>query len=104
MEFDDRASCAAVAQVGIRNYDSTGQGNPTPGFLAPLFSNPADPHHSNSIETNIADYVAAGVPREKLLMGLPFYGYSWTGVEGVNNGLFQAGEGVRGDRPYHYIR
>jgi chitinase len=93
-----------VDQVGIMNYDYTGPWSPMTGFLAPLFSNPADPHHSNSIETNIADYVAAGIPREKLLMGLPFYGYSWTGVDGENNGLFQVGKGVHGDRPYHYIR
>ena len=101
---DFAAIGSLVDQVGIMNYDYTGPWSPTTGFLAPLFSNPADPRHSNSIETNIADYVAAGVPREKLLMGLPFYGYSWTGVDGANNGLFQVGKGVRGDQPYRYIR
>lgn len=98
------AIASLVDQVGIMNYDYTGPWSPTTGFLAPLFSNPADPRHSNSIEMNIADYAAAGIPREKLLMGLPFYGYSWTGVDGENNGLFQTGKGVRGDRPYRYIR
>jgi chitinase len=101
---DFAAIARLVDQVGIMNYDYTGPWSQTTGFLAPLFSNPADPRHSSSIETNIADYVAAGVPREKLLMGLPFYGYSWTDVDGLNNGLFQAGKGVRGDRPYRYIR
>jgi chitinase len=93
-----------VDQVGIMNYDYTGPWSPKTGFLAPLFSNPADPRPSNSIEKNIDEYVAAGVPREKLLMGLPFYGYSWTGVDAANNGLFQAGQGVRGDQPYRFIR
>jgi len=101
----DFAAIAQLAdQVGIMNYDYTGPWSQTTGFLAPLFSNPTDPRHSNSIETNIADYVAAGVPREKLLMGLPFYGYSWTGVGRTNNGLFQAGKAVHGDQPYNYIR
>jgi chitinase len=49
-------------------------------------------------------YEAAGVPARKLLMGVPFYGYSWTTVGSMNNGLFQSGHGVRGDRPYSYIR
>jgi chitinase len=44
------------------------------------------------------------MPAEKLLMGLPFYGYSWTAVDNVNNGIFQVGRGVRGDQPYRYIR
>jgi chitinase len=93
-----------VDQIGVMNYDYTGPWSKITGFLAPLFTDPADPHRSNSIEKNIADYIAAGVPAEKLLMGVPFYGYSWTGVEHTNNGLFQAGHGVRGDEPYHYIR
>ena len=101
---DFAAIAPLVDQVGIMNYDYTGPWSPTTGFLAPLFTNPADPRHSNSIEQNISDYEAAGVPAEKLLMGVPFYGYSWTGVEGTNNGLFQAGHGVHGDQPYRYIR
>jgi chitinase len=89
-----------VDQVGVMNYDYAGPWSQTTGFLAPLFST----HHSGSIERSIARYKAAGVPEGKLLMGLPFYGYSWTAVEGANNGLFQAGRAVHGDRPYNYIR
>jgi chitinase len=37
-------------------------------------------------------------------MGLPFYGYSWTAVASINNGLFQQGRAVHADQPYHYIR
>jgi chitinase len=101
---DFAAIAPLVDQVGVMNYDYTGPWSQTTGFLAPLFTNPADPRRSNSIEKNIADYEAAGVPGGKLLMGVPFYGYSWTGVERTNNGLFQAGHGVRGDEPYRYIR
>ena len=93
-----------VDQFGIMNYDYTGPWSPRTGFIAPLFSDRNNPTHFNSIEHSIASYQAAGVPAKKLLMGLPFYGYSWSGVEKTNNGLFQTGRGVRGDRPYHYIR
>ena len=93
-----------VDQFGIMNYDYTGPWNPTTGFIAPLFSNRMDPRHSNSVQRSIASYRAAGVPVEKMLMGLPFYGYSWSDVEDTNNGLFQEGKGVRDDQPYRYIR
>ena len=48
-------------------------------------------------------FVAAGVPAGKLLMGVPFYGYGWTQVPEVDEGVFQEGTPVRGDRPYRYI-
>jgi len=101
---DFAAIAPLVDQVGVMNYDYTGPWSQTTGFLAPLFTSPADPRHSNSIEKNIAEYQAAGVPAEKLLMGVPFYGYSWTAVDHTNNGLFQTGRAVHGDQPYRYIR
>jgi chitinase len=91
-----------VDQIGVMNYDYIGPWSPTTGFLAPLF--PDAEHRSGNIAGSMDAYEAAGVPREKLLMGVPFYGYGWTGVNTANNGLFQAGHGVQGDRPYRYIR
>ncbi len=49
-----------VDQVGIMNYDYTGPWSSTTGFLAPLFSDSADPHHSNSIEKSIAELHSRG--------------------------------------------
>jgi chitinase len=89
-----------VDQVGVMNYDYAGPWNQTTGFVAPLFSG----RHSGSIESSIASYKARGIPESKLLMGLPFYGYSWTAVASTNNGLFQPGRADHADRPYNYIR
>jgi chitinase len=88
-----------VDQIGVMNYDYTGPWSHTTGFLAPLFA-----ERSGSIERSMTAYLAAGVPAQKLLMGVPFYGYSWTAVVQTNDGLFQNGQSVRGDQPYHYIR
>jgi chitinase len=101
---DFAALSSLVDQVGIMNYDYTGPWSDTTGFIAPLYSSPEDPGHSNSIEQSIANYQALGVPLKKMLMGLPFYGYSWNTVDDVNDGLFQSGKGVHGDKPYHFIR
>jgi chitinase len=91
-----------VDEVGVMNYDYAGPWSATTGLLAPLF--PPDPEHPHSIESSLASYEAAGVPREKLLMGLPFYGYSWTDVKVANGGLFQSGHPVKEDLPYNDIQ
>jgi chitinase len=91
-----------VDQVGVMNYDYSGPWSQTTGLIAPLFSD--DPRDPPSIEKSIAAYEAAGVPAKKILMGLPFYGYSWTEVEAGNGGLFQKGNAVEQDRSYSHIR
>lgn len=92
-----------VDQVAVMNYDYVGPWSHNTGLIAPLFTDPNAPHH-DSVQQNISEYVAAGVPREKLLMGLPFYGYSWTDVAAENDGLHQPGQPVREDQPYHLIQ
>ena len=98
---DFAAIARLVDQIGVMNYDYAGPWSKTTGFLAPLFGHNS---HALSIERSIASYRARGVPDRKLLMGVPFYGYSWTAVASTNNGLFQPGSAVHGDRPYNYIR
>ena len=90
-----------VDQVGIMNYDYMGPWSHTTGFLAPLYS---EGTHGGSVERSILDFKGAGVPARKLLMGLPFYGYGWSSVAAAENGLYQPGQGIRGDRPYTYFQ
>lgn len=101
---DFAAVARLVDQVGVMNYDYAGPWNTHTGFVAPLFSSPLTPHNHESIAQSIAAYRRAGVPNKKMLMGLPFYGYSWTRVEEANHGLSQEGDSVREDAPYHVIR
>ncbi|GGG91446.1 glycoside hydrolase family 18 protein [Silvibacterium dinghuense] len=92
-----------VDQVGVMNYDYTGPWEHSTGFIAPLFPIPGALHHG-SVEQNISEYKEAGVPPEKILMGLPFYGYSWTNVVDSNDGLHQTGKPIHEDQPYHFIQ
>jgi chitinase len=93
-----------VDEFGVMNYDYSGPWSTTTGLLAPLFPSVLSPAQAFSIQNSIAAYKAAGIPARKLLMGLPFYGYGWTGVGNLNHGLFQTGTALRGDHPYHAIR
>jgi chitinase len=101
---DFRIIAGLVDQVGMMNYDYSGPWNAHTGLLAPLLPREGAPRDSGSIVGSIAAYEQAGVPRKKILMGLPFYGYQWRDVAAANNGLFQAGKGVAEDKPYRFIR
>jgi chitinase len=61
------------------------------GNLAPLFTSPADPKNA-SAEASVQNYERAGVPAEKIVLGVPFYGRAWRDVPDRNHGLFQHGK------------
>ncbi len=63
------------------------------GHHAALFANPADPKHL-SAEKSVNAFLAAGVPPNKLVLGVPFYGHAWTAASGTNFGLYQPGRGA----------
>ena len=90
-----------VDEVGLMTYDFTGPWSHNTGFIAPLSAGPEQRY--GTVQGCVAGYLAAGVPAAKLIVGVPFYGYGWRLVPEENNGLFQEGEPVRGDRPYSFI-
>ena len=60
-------------------------------FSAPLFPVKNQLGVSpDSVDGIITDYLNAGVPPEKLVLGVSFTGNGWTNVPDKNNGLFQS--------------
>jgi chitinase len=85
-----------VDTVNLMTYDYYEAGSDaTTGHHAPLFADPADPKKASSDET-VRDYETAGVPAEKILLGVPFYGRAWGEVADQNHGLFQPGKTIAG--------
>jgi chitinase len=72
------------------------------GHHAPLHTNPADPK-AISAEASVKAYLAAGVPKNKLVLGVPFYGHAWSDVGGAANGLYQPGKAAHVDANYRSI-
>jgi len=85
--------------VNVMTYDFHGAWESSTNFHAPLYHDPADPATGNLAKYNANDAItaltAAGMPKNKILLGIPFYGRGWKGVTaGPNgNGLYQATTG-----------
>ena len=62
----------------VMTYDYSGPWQSTTGFVAPLYQTVHDVDPSNNVDATIRAYIDAGVPRDKIVMGIPFYGYGWT--------------------------
>lgn len=86
---DMRQVARYVDTVNLMAYDLYGSEKNT-GHQAPLFTNPHDPKHV-SADDGVRRYVAVGVPAEKLVLGVPFYGKGWRNVGPTAHGLFQPG-------------
>ena len=77
--------------LNLMTYDLHGTWDKLTNFNAPLYQDSNDPGDSSlNVDAVVQDYLGAGIPADKLVMGVPFYGYNYVGVSYNNNGLYQA--------------
>ena len=91
--FDLRTLARYMNYINLMAYDMHWNGEKITNFHSALFHDPADPSKQPE-DTHFAthavqDFLRAGVPARKLVLGVPFYGKGWTGVSNVNHGLYQ---------------
>jgi chitinase len=71
-------------------YDYYGAWSDITGHHSNLYNNPQDPSWGGwSTDQALQAYLKAGVPPEKIMLGVAFYGRAFKGVSSANNGLFQ---------------
>jgi chitinase len=95
--FELKKIAASMDYLSIMAYDLHWDSEPMTFLHSPLFHDPKDPSKP-PFDTRSADYavrgfLAAGVPASKIILGVPFYGKGWTGVQDVNHGLYQSASG-----------
>jgi chitinase len=80
----------------LQGYDLHGTWETSTNHQAALFESREDPAFGQglSIEPVVEAYLAANVPARKIVLGIPLYGYGWTGVPDINHGLYQSSTGV----------
>jgi chitinase len=83
---------ASVDFVNLMTYDfREAEAEPLAGHHANLYAHPADARQL-SADRAVRDFLAAGVPPGKLVLGVPFYGRPWGEVEAKDRGLYQPGK------------
>jgi chitinase len=97
-EFLDHTEINLVARyvdaVNLMAYDYYEPGDePITGNHAPLYRDPADPN-GVAADVSVSEFERAGVPVNKLILGVPFYGHIWGHVSATNHGLFQPGTSI----------
>lgn len=86
---------ASLDFINVMAYDFSGAWSSTTGFNAPLFDPAAGTSDAEgSASSAIKFYLDAGVPADKLVLGVPFYGRGWKEVGDKNNGLGQPYDGI----------
>lgn len=87
--------------VNIMTYDYHGGWSPLTGHHANLhLSSYNQSTVQRSSSQAVEEHLKAGVPAEKLVLGVPFYGRWWSGVEKTNQGLYQDSKGERGSKGF----
>ncbi|MBM5570391.1 MULTISPECIES: glycoside hydrolase family 18 protein [Deefgea] len=77
--------------INLMAYDFTGPWSAVTGHHAILFGGAKD---RVSVDGSVEDYLTRGIPSNKLVLGVPFYGYGWKVNSLENNGMYQPTQGV----------
>lgn len=88
--------------INIMTYDFAGSWMDSTAHHANLYPAQQGISRKISAANSVAWHREAGVPAEKLVLGVPFFGREWQGVEPRENGLHQYGIGGDGV-PFHQI-
>jgi chitinase len=104
-KFLDKTDMQEVAKyldyVNLMTYDFHTGASDTVGHHSNLYPSRTS---QRSAHRGITDFLAAGVPAEKIVVGLPFYGRSWIMPDSLDHGIERIAKSVAKSGGYTFIR
>lgn len=90
--MDVPAISKVIDSMNIMTYDFNGAWSSQTGHNAPLYANPSDGDNTWNSDYAVRTYMALGLPKDKLIVGLPMYGRSFAGAAAGpdGDGAFQS--------------
>jgi chitinase len=86
--------------INMMSYDFFNSLTSTTGHHAGLYRSESAAPKDRYANAAVQQHLAAGIPAEKLVLGVAFYGRGFTGVTPLHNGLNQPYERYEGDHTY----
>jgi chitinase len=86
--------------IDLMTYDFHNSLTKKTGHHAALSRSLTSAANERSVERAVGEYLADGVPARKLIVGVPFYGRAFAGVQPDNRGLDQSYGHYDGDYPW----
>ena len=86
--------------INVMSYDFFNSLTSTTGHHAGLYASMLAAPTDRNADESMRQHLAAGIPPDKLVLGVAFYGRGFAGVKALNNGLNQTYERYEGDHSY----
>lgn len=86
--------------INVMTYDFFNALTPTTGHHAGLYASPYAAPRDRNAAASINQHLAAGIPPDKLVLGVAFYGRGFAGVQPEHDGVNQPYERFEAAHPY----